>query len=316
MISRRLLRIKVLQILYAYYKSEQKDVKISEKELHFSITKAYELFYYLILLIIEVSGYANSRIEIAYNKKIPDYHDLHPNTRFIKNKLIGKLRDNKNISRFIDNQHISWVNHRELIKELFTQLTSSEAYKEYMSGEANDFEGDKKIIVFFYSQIVLPNDSLWQIIEEKSIYWNDDLDFVLSMVIKYINKVKESDQPDKKIPELYKNEEDRDFVFGLFLKSLANRGFSLQMIEEKASNWDLERIAFMDVLIMQIAITEMMEFPSIPTRVSLNEYLEIAKFYSTDKSNTFINGVLDKILQQLKADNKVKKTGRGLIGEL
>lgn len=316
MISRRLLRIKILQILYAYYKSEQKDINKSEKELHYSINKAYELFYYLILLIIDVKDYANSRIEIAFNKKIPDYQDLHPNTRFIENRLIKKLSENRPLSRYIETHHISWVNYPELIREFFNLLSESEVYNEYMAREDNNFDDDKKLVEYFFTDIVLMNESFNQIIEEKSIYWNDDLDFVLSMVVKNIRKIKESDSDEKKLPELYKNDEDRDYAINLFRKSIAGRNFCLKLIEEKASNWDLERIAFVDVLIMQIAITEMIEFPSIPTRVSLNEFLEIAKFYSTDKSNSFINGVLDKILQQLKTENKVKKTGRGLIGEL
>ncbi len=316
MISRRLLRIKILQILYAYYKSEQKDINKAEKELHFSINKAHELFYYLLLLIIDVRDYANNRIEIALNKKIPDYQDLHPNTRFVENKVIKKLSENKPLSRYLETHHLSWVNYPELIRELYTVLIESEVYKEYMDKEVHNFTDDKKLIDYFFTDIALTNESLYQIIEEKSIYWNDDIDFVLSMVVKNIRKIKETDSEEKKLPELYKDEEDKDYALTLFRKSIVGRDFCLKLIEEKASNWDLERIAFVDVLIMQIAITEMIEFPSIPTKVTLNEFLEIAKFYSTEKSNSFINGVLDKILQQLKAEDKIKKTGRGLIGEL
>ena len=316
MISRRLLRIKILQILYAYYKSEQKDINKAEKELHFSINKAYELFYYLILLIIEVKDYANNRIEIGFNKKIPDHQDLYPNKRFVENIVIKRLNENKPLYRYVETHHISWVNYPELIKELFALLIESDVYKEYMNKEVHNFDDDKKLVDYFFTDIVQTNESLYQIIEEKSIYWNDDLDFVLSMVVKYIRKIKETDSEEKQLPELYKNAEDKEYALNLFRKSLVSRDYCLKLIEEKASNWDLERIAFVDVLIMQIAITEMIEFPSIPTRVTLNEFLEIAKFYSTEKSNSFINGVLDKILQQLKAEDKIKKTGRGLIGEL
>jgi N utilization substance protein B len=316
MISRRLLRIKVLQVLYAYYKAEQKEVNISEKELNRSINKAHELFYYLFLLIIDVTEYAESRIELARNKKILSYEDQHPNTKFIDNLFTAQLKKNDQLYRFFNTNHISWVDHPEIIREFFTQLIESDLYKEYMENPTIDYADDKKLIIRFYTDIVLPNDSFHQILEEKSIYWNDDLDFVLSMVVKTIKKFKDTDAEEKDLPDLYKNDEDRDFVVRLFRKSLVNRTYCLKLIEEKASNWDLERIAFMDVLIMQIAITEMMEFNSIPTKVTLNEYLEIAKYYSTEKSNSFINGVLDKILQQLKTEDKIKKTGRGLIGEL
>ncbi|HYW94674.1 MAG TPA: transcription antitermination factor NusB, partial [Bacteroidales bacterium] len=155
-----------------------------------------------------------------------------------------------------------------------------------------------------------------QLLEEKSIYWNDDLDFVVAMVQKTIKKFKETDNAGKALLELYKNDEDREFVVMLFRKSIVNRDYALELIEDKASNWDLDRIAFMDVLIMQMAITEMVEFTSIPTKVTLNEFLEIAKYYSTEKSNTFINGVLDKIMQKLREEKKIRKTGRGLIGEV
>ncbi len=316
MISRRLLRIKVLQVLYAYYKADQKDLNKSEKELHFSINKAYELYYYILLLIIDVVQYAESRIELAKNKKVPVWEDLNPNTRFIDNTLVGLLRENRQFQHYIDTHHISWVNHPELIKELYTSLIESEAYGEFMIAEDLDFQAQKKIIIRFINEIVLTNESLHQLLEEKSIYWNDDIDFVVSIVEKTLKKFKEGEKEENPLLELYKNDEDREFVIQLYRKSIVNRDFALKLIEEKASNWDLDRIAFMDVLIMQMAVTEMIEFSSIPTKVTLNEFLEIAKYYSTEKSNTFINGVLDKIMQKLKDEKKIRKTGRGLIGEV
>ena len=316
MISRRLLRIKVLQVLYAYYKSDQKDLHKSEKELHFSINKAYELYYYLLLLIIDVAQYAESRIELARNKKVPSWEDLHPNTRFIDNRLISQLRNNEQLLKYLDIHHISWINHPELIKELYGQLVESDSYSKFMSAEEINYADEKKVISDFVGEILLPSESLHQLLEEKSIYWNDDLDFVIAMVQKTLKKFRENDDEKKSMFDLYKNDEDRDFVITLFRKSILNREYALKLIEEKASNWDLDRIAFMDVLIMQMAITEMIEFPSIPTKVTLNEFLDIAKYYSTEKSNTFINGVLDKIMQKLREEKKIRKTGRGLIGEI
>ncbi len=316
MISRRLLRIKVLQVLYAYYKSDQKDLNKSEKELFFSINKAYDLFYYILLLALEVVDYAESRIELAKNKRIPSHEDLHPNTRFITNKFVEQLRENRQFKRYLETVKISWSNHPEFIKELYNLFIGHPEYNEYMNEEQTDYNKDKKIIIRFFNDIVYPNESLHQILEEKSIYWNDDLEFVISMVIKTVKKFRKDSTEELELPDLFKNDEDRDFVKKLFRKATAYRGMSLELIEEKASNWDLERIAFMDVLIMQLAITEMIEFRSIPTKVTLNEFLEIAKYYSTEKSNTFINGVLDKILQKLKDEKKIIKTGRGLIGEI
>ena len=316
MISRRLLRIKVLQVLYAYYKSDNSDLKKSESELFFSINKAFELYHLLLLLIIDVSDYAESRIDLARNKRIPTYEDLNPNTRFIDNQIISQLRTNPDLIKYCQNNKINWVNYPEFVKEIFNSVIESSFYKDYMISKVQDYSEDKKLIIKILNDIILPNESLSQILEDKSIYWNDDLDFVMTMVVKTSKRMKESDTEGFKLPEIFKNEEDRDFVLKLFRKSLIHRERSLKLIEEKASNWDLDRIAFMDILIMQMAIAELIEFSSIPTKVTLNEFLEIAKYYSTEKSNSFINGVLDKIMQKLKEDKSIKKTGRGLIGEV
>ena len=316
MISRRLLRIKVLQVLYAYYTSESKDLNISEKELHFSINKAFELYNYLLILIPDVSRYTETRIEIARNKRIPTFSDINPNVRFIENKLIAQIRDNQQLNKYVSAHHISWLNYPELIKELYIKLMDSEVYQKYMANEISHYQDDKKIISEFYNEILLPNEFFQHVLEEQSIYWNDDLEFVISMVQKTIKRFNENDGPEKALLELYKSKEDRDFIVELFRKSISMRSMCLKLIKETANNWDLERIALMDILVMQLAITEFLEFSSIPTKVTLNEYLDIAKFYSTEKSNIFINGVLDKILTQMKSENKVNKSGRGLIGEV
>ena len=315
MISRRLLRIKVLQVLYAYYKSDKKDISLSEKELFFSINKAYELYHYLLLLFIEIADYAESRIDLARNKKVPSNEDINPNTAFIDNKFIVQLRENSKLRSYTENNKISWIQHPEFVKEIFNLVVESQDYQDYMNAENRDYNSDKKIFSKICTDIILPNESICQIMEEQSIYWNDDLDFVVSMITKTIKKFKATDGADKSLLELFKNDEDKDFVKNLFRKAIKNRDLSLTLIEEKASNWDLDRIAFMDVVIMQLAITEMIEFSSIPTKVTLNEFLEITKYYSTEKSNSFINGVLDKIMQKLKQEKKIKKSGRGLLGE-
>jgi N utilization substance protein B len=303
-------------VLYAYYTAEHKDIHTSEKELHFSINKSFELYNYLLLLIQDIVIYAESRIEIAGNKRIPTFEDLNPNLRFVNNKLISQFSYNSELNRYLSNNKISWVKNPELIKELYGLIIESPEYIEYMSAPESGYAEDKKLVTKIYSDIILPNESLWQVLEEQSIYWNDDLEYVISMVLKTIKKFSEADVPEKNLLELYKNKEDRDFVVDLFRKSVVKRKECLELIESTASNWDLERIAFMDVLIMQLAITELLEFPSIPTKVTLNEYLDISKYYSTEKSNNFINGVLDKILTHLKDKEMIRKSGRGLIGEI
>lgn len=315
MISRRQLRIKALQTLYAYYKTGSEEMSRSEKELHFNIDKAYALYHYLLLLIIDVALYAESRIELARNKRIPTQEDLHPNTRFIENRLIEQLRNNTKLLRFVEQQKLNWANYPELIREIYKQLVESEEYTRYMSAASNGYAEDKRMVTHIYTHLIFPSEMLASILEEQSIYWNDDLEFITSMIVKTFRKFREEDGPDKPLMELYKNQEDRDYVIKLFRFSILHRNEYVEYIKQNTRNWDLERIAFMDILIMQMAIAELVGFPSIPTKVTLNEYLEISKYYSTSKSNVFINGVLDKVVIQLKEEGKVVKTGRGLIGE-
>jgi transcription antitermination protein NusB len=315
MISRRQLRIKALQSLYAFYTTGGEDMNRTEKELHFNIEKAYDLYHYLLLLLIDVILYAESRIEIARNKRIPTQEDLHPNTRFIENRLAEQLRNNEQLLRYVDQHKLNWANHPELIKEIYNRLSESEEYTDYMKEEDSGYAEDKRLVTFLYTHIIFSSERLDSILEEQSIYWNDDLEFITSMIVKTLRKFKEEDGPKKPLMDLYKNKEDRDYVVKLFRQTILHRDEYVEYIKKNTRNWDLERIAFMDILIMQTAIAELVAFPSIPIKVSLNEYLEISKFYSTSKSNVFINGVLDKVVMQLKEEKKIVKTGRGLIGE-
>ncbi len=315
MISRRQLRIKALQTLYAYYKAGREEMGRSEKELHFNIDKAYELYHYLLVLIIDVVLYAESRMEIARNKRIPTPEDLNPNERFLQNRLVDQLRNNEWLLRYVDQHKLNWSNNPELVKEIYLKLVGSEEYATYMEAEENGYADDKKLITQIYTSMIFPSELLSSILEEKSIYWNDDLEFITSMIVKTFKKFKEDDGPEKNLMGLYKNSEDKDYVVKLFRHTILHRDEYVEYIKENTRNWDLERIAFMDILIMQMAISELVAFPSIPTKVTLNEYLEISKFYSTTKSSVFINGVLDKVMLQLKEEKKVQKAGRGLIGE-
>ncbi len=315
MISRRQLRIKALQSLYAYYKTDREDMGRSEKELNFNIQKAFELYHYLLLLIIDVILYAESRIELARNKRIPTHEDLHPNTRFIDNQLVDQVRNNESLLRFVDQHKLNWSNYPELIKDIYAKLIENEEYASYMSAEESGYAEDKKMITHIYTHVVFPSELLSSVMEEQSIYWNDDLEFITSMIVKTFKKFKEGDGPDKSLMELYKSDEDRDYVVKLYRQTIIHREEYVEYIKLNTRNWDLDRIAFMDILIMQMAIAELIGFPSIPIKVTLNEYLEISKFYSTSKSSVFINGVLDKVVFQLKEEKKIVKKGRGLIGE-
>jgi N utilization substance protein B len=315
MVSRRLLRIKTLQICYAYLKSSEQSINQAEKELFFSIQKSYDLYHYLILLILDVINFAESRIELAKQKQIPAQEDLNPNTRFIDNKLIKLLNDNYELKKYLNDQKLSWVNYPELIKNLYNEIRESELYKNYMSSESKGYNEDKKFISNVFSKIIINFESLYQNLEEQSIFWNDDIEFVIGMIIKSLRSFKASSDENVKLMPLFKNEEDKDFVKRLFRKTVLKHKENEELISKFIKNWDVERIAFMDIIVMSLAITEMTEFSEIPVKVSLNEYIEIAKFYSTQKSNIFINGILDKIVEHLKKEGRIKKVGRGLIGE-
>lgn len=315
MISRRIIRTKVLQVLYAYYSAEEKSINNTEKELFFCIHKAYDLYHYLFYLVIEIADYAENRIEIKKNKHQPTYEDLHPNTKFISNQVIDQLRNNRQLIAYLDQKKLHWKDNPELIKELYLLMTDSESYIGYMNDKTRSYLDDRKFIEKLFNKVILVSEDLYNVLEEKSIYWNDDVEFVISMISKTLKRFHELSDANQKLMPLYKDEEDRQFTKDLFRKAILNHDELRDLIREHSKNWDVERIAFMDILIMQLAITEFLYFPTIPTKVSLNEYIELSKFYSTEKSRNFINGILDKTLKDLKRTEKVNKAGRGLIGE-
>jgi len=312
MISRRLLRIKILQTLYAGFNSEGLNLTKSEKDLVFSIQKAYDLYFYLLLLVIAVRRYAESRIDIARNKKLPTYDDLHPNTRFVENEVIAQIAGSAAFNQFVNERKMSWVNHPELIKSLYNRLIESSYYQEYMERPSCCYDDDKQLLVDFYTNELEESEMFYEILEEQSIFWNDDIDFVIIMVIKTITDLR----PDKiGFLPMYKSDEDREFSFRLLRQSVLHYNEYRSLIEKYVDNWDIERVAQVDNLILHLAINELVEFPSIPVKVTFDEYLELAKYYSTHKSSIFINGLLDKITADMTESGKIFKTGRGLLTE-
>ena len=293
--------------------SDEPSLIKAEKELLFSVGKSYELYHLILLLILEIATYTEKRIEIKKSKHFPTEEELNPNTQFILNPIISKLRENNSFLRYIDQHHMSWANYPELIKHLYTKMVESEEYERYMSSSNVSFSEHRNYIYFIIESVLVSNEYLNQILEERSIFWNDDIDFAAGMAVKTIGKCKESNSV--KMFPIYKDEEDRKFLIDLFRKTVINGEEHKELIKKFTKNWDFDRIATMDILIMQMAITEAIEFPSIPTKVTLNEYIEIAKYYSTEKSSMFINGILDNVFQTLKAEKLIKKIGRGLVGE-
>lgn len=307
MINRVLIRLKIVQIVYAYYQNGNKNVDTAEKELFFSLSKAYDLYNYLLLLMIELTNFAQKRIDAAKNKLVPSESDLAPCMKFVQNKFIAQLEVNKQLVDFTSTQKKTWGNEPEFIKELFEKITTSEIYKEYMESTESSYAEDRELWRKIYKNFIMNNESLDEVLEEQSLYWNDDKEIVDTFVIKTIKKFDEKNGANQELLPEFKDEEDQEFASKLFRRTLSNQDYYRHLISENTKNWDLDRVAFMDVIIMQIALSEVLSFPNIPISVSLNEYVEIAKLYSTGKSGSFINGTLDGIVNQLKKEGKLTK---------
>jgi transcription antitermination protein NusB len=313
MISRRLIRIKILQVLYAENSNDAQSVTQSEKELFFSINKAYDLYHLLMLIPLELIKLDEQRIDLSKQKLRPTNEDLNPNMRFCNNRFLAQLKSNWQLAKYIADKKVNWVNNQEIFKNLYNKVRESDYFKAYMQKVQSTYDDDKDIIISILEKEIPTFIDLEILLEEMSIFWNDDVEFMLSMVVKTFKPYKESDMPEKRLMPLFKNEDDEDFAKKLFRKVFLNKNEYGEMIKKHSQNWEFDRIAIMDILIMQMAIAEIMEFPSIPIKVSLNEYIDIAKFYSTSNSNTFINGILDNVVKELRTNNKIVKTGRGLI---
>ena len=307
MINRVLIRLKIVQIVYAYYQNGGKNLDTAEKELFFSLSKAYDLYNYLLLLMVEVTKQANKRLNAAKNKLVPTKEELFPNTKFVENRFIAQLEVNKQLLEFSNNQKKTWENEADFVKTLCDKILESDIYKEYMASETSSYEEDRELWRKLYKNIILNNIELDQVLEDQSLYWNDDKEIVDTFVLKTIKRFDEKNGAKQELLPEFKDEEDQDFARRLFRRTILNADYYRHLISENTKNWDLDRVAFMDVVIMQIALAEILSFPNIPVSVSLNEYVEIAKLYSTPKSGGFINCTLDGIVNSLKKENKLTK---------
>ena len=307
MINRVLIRLKIVQIVYAYYQNGGKNLDTAEKELFFSLSKAYDLYNYLLLLMVEVTKQANKRLNAAKNKLVPTKEELFPNTKFVENRFIAQLEVNKQLLEFSNNQKRTWENEADFVKTLCDKILECDIYKEYMASETSSYEEDRELWRKLYKNIIFNNIELDQVLEDQSLYWNDDKEIVDTFVLKTIKRFDEKNGAKQELLPEFKDEEDQDFARRLFRRTILNADYYRHLISENTKNWDLDRVAFMDVVIMQIALAEILSFPNIPVSVSLNEYVEIAKLYSTPKSGGFINGTLDGIVNSLKKENKLTK---------
>ena len=307
MINRVLIRLKIVQIVYAYYQNGGKNLDTAEKELFFSLSKAYDLYNYLLLLMVEITKQAERKINVAKNKLLPTAEELYPNTKFVDNRFIAQLEVNSQLLQFSETQKKTWSNEEEFVKNLCEKIMDSDIYKEYMASETSSYEEDREVWRKIYKKIIFNNAELDQVLEDQSLYWNDDKEIVDTFVLKTIKRFDEKNGAKQELLPEFKDEEDKDFARRLFRRTILNADYYRHLISENTRNWDLDRVAFMDVVIMQIALAEILSFPNIPVSVSLNEYIEIAKLYSTPKSGNFINGTLDGIVKVLQKENKLTK---------
>lgn len=314
MISRRLLRIKALTTLYAFDRRAGDNLQTAENELILSIGKTYDLYHYLLILILDIADLAREKIEIAKQKRIPTHEDLNPNRRFIDNQIIRQIEINQSLRSYTHNRHLSWSDNPELIRNLYNSMLSWDGYTEYTT-RIGGYSDDKKFIGRLINEIIMPSDEFAGVLEEKSIYWNDDLDVALVMLERTLKGFREQAGEEIPLVNLYKNEEDERFVKVLLRKAIIHTDEYSGFIDKHTTNWEIERIALMDRLVMVLALAEIIEFDEVPVKVTLNEYIEIAKYYCTAKSSIFVNGILDKIVREMREKKMFVKRGRGLVGE-
>ena len=303
MINRELIRIKVLQLTYAYYLNGNKNIDNAEKELMFSISKAYDLYNYLLSLIVTITQEERLRVDIATQRANREDSEK-PSTKFVNNKFALQLESNNTLNAFLENQKQTWKDDIEYVRRLCNMIEESVYYQDYMQSSDNTYEADRELWRKLYKVIIQENQDIDSVLEEKSLYWNDDREVVDTFVLKTIKRFKPENGANQELLPEFKDEEDRDFASKLFRATLLNAEQYQQYMSEASRNWDFSRLAYMDVVIMQIAIAEMLTCPNIPVSVTINEYVDLAKIYSTPRSGGYINGMLDAIAHFL-VDNRL-----------
>lgn len=319
MLNRRYLRTKVMQSLYAYFQSDDNRMDIAERNLIKSIDKLYELYIYQLSILFELVEFTKQRLEENKQKYVPTDEDLNPSTKFIDNRLIKQLASNNSFVLHYNELKINWSEEQDIFRSLYQKMKETSAFNEYMNSKVSSYAADKKIILQLFRRLIISDEKLESYFEDKNIYWADDYQTVAMMVLKTLDSFTEDKNDYYELPGLYKEEDrtnandDKNFIKELFRKTIINNAKYNEIIENHMNNWEIERIAVIDKILIKMAIVEFIEFPSIPVKVTLNEYIEISKGFSDDNSKIFINGILDKIIVGLKTNKSISKLGRGLV---
>lgn len=306
MINRVLIRIRVVQILFSCYQNGTNDLKKAENELLFSLQKSYDLYFYLLSLLIEVTDVHQQRVDGRRAKLLPTHEDMNPNTRLIDNRFIKQLRDNVQFTTHMNENRFEWNDHDAFVRMILDKIIESDIYKEYIAGDDN-YDTDREFWRKCFKSIICTNEDLYSILEDESLFWNDDIEIIESFVLKTIKRFNPDSGYEQELLPMFKDDTDRQFAVKLLHESMLHITEYRELIEKYTANWESDRIALMDMIIMQIAIAEIIGFVSIPISVSLNEYIDIAKSYSTAKSAPFINGILDAIVKELKEEKRIIK---------
>ena len=306
MINREIIRIKIVQLTYAYYQNGNKNIDTAEKELFFSLSKAYDLYNILLALIVAITRESRRRLEVLQAKAQREGRP-EPSQKFAFNRFAIQLEGNRQLMEFIETQQRPWTDYPEFVGKLLEQIEQTQIYKDYMSGNDDDYATDRELWRRLYRTLIQENEDLDQLLEEQSLYWNDDKEVVDTFVLKTIKRFDEKNGPRQELLPEYDSEEERDYARKLFRAAILNADEYQRYMSEASINWDFSRLAYMDVIIMQIAIAEMLTFPSIPLSVTINEFVELAKVYSTPRSSGYINGMLDAIARHLIRQHRLMK---------
>ena len=306
MINRELIRIKVVQLTYAYYQNGNKNIEAAENELLFSLSKAYDLYNYLLALIVGITHEAQRHLEVAQARAKREGTEM-PSQKFVYNRFALQLEENKMLIDFMESKKLNWDNEPEFLKKIYTQITESPIYQDYMASAEDSYDADRELWRKLYRTFIQENADLDSLLEEQCLYWKDDKEVVDTFVLKTIKRFEEKNQSRQELLQEYDNEEDKDYARKLFRATIMNADEYQHYMSEASRNWDFSRLAYMDIVIMQIAIAEMMTFPSIPVSVTINEYVDMAKLYSTPRSGGYINGMLDAIARHLIQSGRLFK---------
>jgi transcription antitermination protein NusB len=314
MVNRRHIRVKVMQSIYAMHQNNSDNLEKEEKFLFQSIENIRDLYLIMVSALTELRKSEEDFIDKSSKKHLATAADRNPNRKFINNKVLLLLDENNSLSIALEDRKINnWKNNDDYILILLEAVKESDIYQKYMHNRENDFEEDRKFVFDLFNEVIAPNEKLYEYLEDYKLTWVDDIPVVNTMISKQLKVLAAEGKDAFSVPRLYKDADDKDFVRDLFRKTVLNEVELAKEFIDKTPNWDTERIAEVDAIILKMAICEFLKFPSIPVKVTINEYLEIAKEYSTPKSSIFINGILDNLVKEYQGGDKMVKTGRGLM---